>query len=365
MDSDDDLSPPPSSSPHEPRNPTSKSEHESTKIINSSPLSEEDYNEPDATDSETEGRGRRDMDDDYTEPVSTSHKANTQDSGSAIPSKRKRGHVVMSDEDDEEHDNYRPPPPKKAKARKEIQKPRKTASNGRSTSPKKTLSNQNSQPSRTDDDQEPFIDVEGTETSPKPGPSASPRASSPPASQVDRSPERKASTTPAPDPPPRPKRNKLPAIPKKLKSSLSGPNGSPHPSSNAPTPPPSAPPVIIKPPSAPQRAKASTDFDLRDASVYQSLFGAGKSASAAKSTAPARPNVAVSVHKEREAQRRAELDKMRDEERVRRLKTPIIAADLHDQHYRISRFEDRLKGRKTAMSGPNLLAGAFRHRRKN
>ncbi|KAI0682443.1 hypothetical protein BC835DRAFT_1400182 [Cytidiella melzeri] len=131
--------------------------------------------------------------------------------------------------------------------------------------------------------------------------------------------------------------------------------------------PPNAPPLPAKPPARPTLIKTdlvlpvsgarksaapanNADFDLRDASVYASLF-----AKPSGST----PNAGL-VRKEREEERRKELNKMRDEARAKRTQEMKESFDLQASHEKIQRFVEKLFGRRSAAMYPNMLGGAFK-----
>lgn len=67
--------------------------------------------------------------------------------------------------------------------------------------------------------------------------------------------------------------------------------------------------------------------------------------------------------REKDANRRAELAKLREEDRERRLKVPTSGSMLYEQHALMSRFEMQLRARNSAAAlvGPNVLGAAFRN----
>lgn len=66
--------------------------------------------------------------------------------------------------------------------------------------------------------------------------------------------------------------------------------------------------------------------------------------------------------REKDANRRVELGKLRDDDRTRRMMCSTSVSQLHEQHMFVAGFEDRLKLRNSpALLGPNILAGAFRN----
>ncbi|EGN92437.1 hypothetical protein SERLA73DRAFT_147151 [Serpula lacrymans var. lacrymans S7.3] len=131
---------------------------------------------------------------------------------------------------------------------------------------------------------------------------------------------------------------------------------------------------ITTPPTVPRKPAAllgSADFDLRNASVYAELFNPGG----------AGPRSGLN-RKEKEEERRKELNKMRDEARAKRAEEtvsfpPWVALfeimtlcvlaclqkntfDLQSQADKISRFEDRLRQSGSLALHPNFLAAKFR-----
>ncbi|KDQ60823.1 hypothetical protein JAAARDRAFT_55557 [Jaapia argillacea MUCL 33604] len=91
------------------------------------------------------------------------------------------------------------------------------------------------------------------------------------------------------------------------------------------------------------------DFDLRDQSVYNELF---------KSAGGSTPRSGLN-RKEKELERKKELNKMRDEARAKRLEEAKHSFDLQSAPDKISRFEDHLP-RKSSALYPNLLAGKLK-----
>ena len=80
---------------------------------------------------------------------------------------------------------------------------------------------------------------------------------------------------------PQTKKRKLPTIPKKSRNTIGGDPAAPSSSTSQPSTTvassrPSLASSVSKPDSTKLRGSTSTDFDLRDASVYQSLFGGSK-----------------------------------------------------------------------------------------
>ncbi|KAH8106839.1 hypothetical protein BXZ70DRAFT_252926 [Cristinia sonorae] len=97
-------------------------------------------------------------------------------------------------------------------------------------------------------------------------------------------------------------------------------------------------------------AAPNADFDLRDASVYASLF---------QKPGGITPNSGLN-RKEKEEERRKELNKMRDEARAKRLQEAKNTFNLQATHDKISRFEERLHARKSMAIFPNILGAAFK-----
>ncbi|KAI0082806.1 hypothetical protein K474DRAFT_1654983 [Panus rudis PR-1116 ss-1] len=157
---------------------------------------------------------------------------------------------------------------------------------------------------------------------------------------------------PEPTPPP-PKKRKLPTIKKNKPSTAAGAGGS---SASTPSAKPSLPnkdsttavpiPLVRKT----TQAAATSDFDLRNKDVYAQLF-----------TKPAgsTPNSGLN-RKEKEEERRRELNKMREEARAKRAEEAKHSFDLQANYNKISRFEEKLHARKSLAVFPNILGGAFK-----
>ncbi|EIW85190.1 hypothetical protein CONPUDRAFT_150023 [Coniophora puteana RWD-64-598 SS2] len=107
-------------------------------------------------------------------------------------------------------------------------------------------------------------------------------------------------------------------------------------------------------PSAAARKPAAfagiSDVDLSNKDIYAELFrgGGGKSSSAGLS------------RQEKERQRRAELDRMRDEARAKRVADATKPFDLQEQADKIARYEERFKREQSFVLYPNFLAAKFR-----
>jgi len=163
-------------------------------------------------------------------------------------------------------------------------------------------------------------------------------------------------------------KRRLGPIPKKNRSSTST-QGTPSSSKLTGTPNPAST-LTSQQPSRPAPSGAarklhnsSTDVDLRDASVYMNLFRMTKSNTAKSGNSTSRPNISRNAHREKNPNRRAELARLRDEDRERRMMIPMSASLLYEQHAQMSRFELRLRARNSAAAqfGPNVLGAAFRN----
>ncbi|KAH9843082.1 uncharacterized protein C8Q71DRAFT_234314 [Rhodofomes roseus] len=153
--------------------------------------------------------------------------------------------------------------------------------------------------------------------------------------------------------PPPPKKRKLPPI-KKNKTSTG-------PSTPAPAKPPTAVSKVdsstpAKDPNGPvgvaarkpAAAMGAADFDLRDASVYASLFN---------KPVKQMPDSGLN-RRQREEDRRRYLNKLRDEARAKRTEEVKRAFDLQAPHDKIMRFEEKLRAHNSIALYPNVL-GAF------
>ncbi|KAG1772677.1 hypothetical protein EDD22DRAFT_1012878 [Suillus occidentalis] len=155
-------------------------------------------------------------------------------------------------------------------------------------------------------------------------------------------------------PPPELKKRKLPTI-KKNKPSAPATTSAQSQSAAAPSkPPPSADDVTKIGAPHPQRKAAglmgAADFDLRDKSVYAELFkGAGGST----------PRSGLN-RREKEEERRKELNKMRDEAKAKRAEEAKHHFDLQSQADKIAGFEQKLRANNCMALHPNFLAAKFR-----
>ncbi|KAG1753498.1 hypothetical protein EDB19DRAFT_1669568 [Suillus lakei] len=154
-------------------------------------------------------------------------------------------------------------------------------------------------------------------------------------------------------PPPELKKRKLPTI-KKNKPSASGAPTQSQSAAATSKPPPSTDDVAKIGAPHPQRKSASlmgaADFDLRDKSVYAELFkGAGGST----------PRSGLN-RREKEEERRKELNKMRDEAKAKRAEEAKHHFDLQSQADKIAGFEQKLRANNGMALHPNFLAAKFR-----
>ncbi|KAF9246522.1 hypothetical protein BU15DRAFT_70603 [Melanogaster broomeanus] len=148
------------------------------------------------------------------------------------------------------------------------------------------------------------------------------------------------------------KKRKLPTI---KKTKTPGTINTVTPSSTAPKQPPPPAQELAKPPlpTAEQRKQALTgvrDLNLGDSKVYAELF---------KGTGGSTPRSGLN-RREKEEERRKELDKMRDEARARRAEEAKFTFDLQSQADKIARFEQRLRAVNSTVLHPNFLAAKFR-----
>ncbi|KAF9227928.1 hypothetical protein BS17DRAFT_806221 [Gyrodon lividus] len=148
------------------------------------------------------------------------------------------------------------------------------------------------------------------------------------------------------------KKRKLPPI---KKTKTPGSMGTVTSSYTAPKPPPLLVQESAKPPlpTAEQRKQALTgvrDVDLADSKVYAELF---------KGTGGNTPRSGLN-RRDKEEERRKELDKMRDEARARRAEETKLTFDLQAQADNIARFEQRLRAENSTVLHPNFLAAKFR-----
>ncbi|KAI6039075.1 hypothetical protein EDC04DRAFT_1826882 [Pisolithus marmoratus] len=66
------------------------------------------------------------------------------------------------------------------------------------------------------------------------------------------------------------------------------------------------------------------------------------------------------TRREKEEERRKELNRMRDEARAKRAEEAKISFDLQAQAEKIARFERRLRAENSSVLHPNFLAAKFR-----
>lgn len=149
------------------------------------------------------------------------------------------------------------------------------------------------------------------------------------------------------------KKRKLPTIKKNKPPGTA--NGSTGPSTPVTRPPPEKPAESERLPLPAVRKAAAmapnADFDLRDASVYASLF---------QKPGGTTPNSGLN-RKEKEEERRRELNKMRDQARAKRMEeAKNNTFDLQAAHEKISRFEEKLHARKSMAVYPNILGATFK-----
>ncbi|KZT09539.1 uncharacterized protein LAESUDRAFT_756492 [Laetiporus sulphureus 93-53] len=105
----------------------------------------------------------------------------------------------------------------------------------------------------------------------------------------------------------------------------------------------------------PAASLGRADFDLRDASVYAQLFTKPGSST---------PDSGLN-RKEKEEQRRSELNKMREEARAKRAEQANHAFDLQAAHDKILCFEEKLRSRKSISVYPNVLGAYFKEKADN
>ncbi|KAF8894614.1 hypothetical protein BD779DRAFT_853350 [Infundibulicybe gibba] len=183
---------------------------------------------------------------------------------------------------------------------------------------------------------ESMIDVVGDDHDSAPGKPESP----PPPKEV----------TP---PPPPAKRRKLPTI---KKNKIPGSAGPLTPVTTAKAVLPSqtvtAESTLLPTTSArkPAATAGNADFDLRNASVYAELF---------KTAGGSTPRSGLN-RREKDEERRKELNKMRDEARAKRALEEIPAFDLQGQTEKIARFEEKLRNAQSSALYPNFLAAKWR-----
>ncbi|KAI0807593.1 hypothetical protein C8Q74DRAFT_1363080 [Fomes fomentarius] len=98
-------------------------------------------------------------------------------------------------------------------------------------------------------------------------------------------------------------------------------------------------------------AGASTDVNLLDSSVYSELF---KGASGSST-----PNSGLN-RKQKEEERKKELNKMRNEARAKREAEARHSFDLQASPEKIQRYEESLRTRRSMAQFPNILGAAFK-----
>ncbi|PIL24205.1 hypothetical protein GSI_13958 [Ganoderma sinense ZZ0214-1] len=160
---------------------------------------------------------------------------------------------------------------------------------------------------------------------------------------------------------PIPKKRKLPTIKKNkpVGSTSTGPS-TPAPRAAAATPAkkeePTPTTTLTPAPTSNQvgvrkPAGASTDLNLLDSSVYSELFMRAPGGST--------PNSGLN-RKQKEEERKKELNKMRNEARVKRDADGRHAFDLQSGPEKIQRYEEVLRTRHSTARYPNLLGAAFK-----
>ncbi|KAJ7155967.1 hypothetical protein C8R43DRAFT_1125871 [Mycena crocata] len=94
---------------------------------------------------------------------------------------------------------------------------------------------------------------------------------------------------------------------------------------------------------------ASADVDLSNPMMYAQLFKSGGGSTPSGFS-----------RREKDEERRKELNKMRDEARAKRINEAPPAFDLQGQMDKIIRFEERLRTSRSPAVYPNFLAGALK-----
>ncbi|KAG2157102.1 hypothetical protein DEU56DRAFT_905775 [Suillus clintonianus] len=156
-------------------------------------------------------------------------------------------------------------------------------------------------------------------------------------------------------PPPELKKRKLPTIKKNKPSASTATSAQSQSAAASSKAPPSTDDISkISAPALSQRKAAglmgAADFDLRDKSVYAELFkGAGGST----------PRSGLN-RREKEEERRKELNKMRDEAKAKRAEEAKHHFDLQSQADKIAGFEQKLRAHNSMALHPNFLAAKFR-----
>ncbi|KAI6108983.1 hypothetical protein EV401DRAFT_2076587 [Pisolithus croceorrhizus] len=157
--------------------------------------------------------------------------------------------------------------------------------------------------------------------------------------------------------PPVPKKRKLPTISKTKQPSTVGttPTSNNPPGTAKSSCPPSSTDNLVKAPlpTIQQRKTAlsgTQDFDLRQPNIYAELFKPGGGSTPGSSL----------TRREKEEERRKELNRMRDEARAKRAEEAKVMFDLQAQAEKIARFERRLRAENSSVLHPNFLAAKFR-----
>ncbi|KAK7014863.1 fructose-1,6-bisphosphatase [Favolaschia claudopus] len=165
-------------------------------------------------------------------------------------------------------------------------------------------------------------------------------------------PPRDDATTPAPMKKklPQIKKNKLPGGAANAGTKASGPSGGGSLTTKVvsiPTEESKLPPPIG---SGARKATlpVSTDVDLSSPSVYAQLFKAGGASTPSGFT-----------RREKDEERRKELDRMREEARNKRINEAAPAFDLQGQADKIARFEEKLRDARSPAVYPNHIGGAL------
>ncbi|KAI0928919.1 hypothetical protein AcV7_008735 [Taiwanofungus camphoratus] len=148
------------------------------------------------------------------------------------------------------------------------------------------------------------------------------------------------------------KKNKLPAANSTTPSTPSAPLKPTHTTSEKELDTTTLPPIT---PGSIAARKLMTpagnaDFDLRDKSVYAQLFS---------KPAGSTPNSGLN-RKEREEERRKELNRLREEARAKRVEEAKHTFDLQAPQEKIQRFEEKLRARQSIARFPNILGASFK-----
>ncbi|KAJ7109376.1 hypothetical protein C8R44DRAFT_286078 [Mycena epipterygia] len=93
----------------------------------------------------------------------------------------------------------------------------------------------------------------------------------------------------------------------------------------------------------------SVDLDLSNPMMYAQLFKSGGGSTPSGFT-----------RREKDEERRKELNRMRDEAKSKRVSDAATAFDLQGQMDKITRFEERLRSSRSPAVYPNFLAGALK-----